>query len=129
MSASRPTVLVIDDDRDILDLIEIVLKQEGYEVQLAHNGQTALAMYAQHKAALILLDMRMPVMDGWAFEKEFRRRHDNETPIVVMSAAESAAQRAEQVGAENYLGKPFDLSELKAVVAQYVLRGDDSTAG
>jgi CheY-like chemotaxis protein len=71
---------------------------------------------------LILLDMRMPVMDGWTFASAYRAAMGPHVPIVVLSAARDAAERAAQIHAEGFLGKPFDLDDLLSMVAQYTHR-------
>jgi DNA-binding response OmpR family regulator len=65
---------------------------------------------------VILLDMKMPVMNGWRFADEFRIRHDHLTPIVVITAAEDARSRAEDIGADGWIGKPFEIEDLLRVV-------------
>jgi CheY-like chemotaxis protein len=97
-----------------------ILRGEGYEVVTAENGADALGK--ARGESLVLLDMRMPVLDGWAFAKAFRAA-GNRTPIVVMTAAENARRWAEEIQAEGYLAKPFDLDTLIAAVARYATGG------
>ena len=112
------TVLVVDDDASILDTVSSILSGEGYDVVSASTGQEALAAAARTRLVLILLDMRMPVMDGWAVARALRER-DNRAPIVVMTAAESAKRWADEVGADGYLAKPFGLDELLDTVERF----------
>ena len=77
------TVLVVDDEADIRATVSAMLEIEGYEVAEASNGADALVMLEKRRPDLILLDMRMPVLDGWGFAAELRRR-GHRTPIVVM---------------------------------------------
>lgn len=112
------TVLVVDDDTSILDTVTAILSGEGYEVVSAASGQEALAAVARKQPLVILLDMRMPVMDGWAVARALRERGIS-VPIVVMTAAESAKRWADEVGAEGYLAKPFGLDELLAAVDRF----------
>lgn len=112
------TVLVVDDDTSILDTVSAILTGEGYEVISAISGQEALAAVARRQPAVILLDMRMPVMDGWAVARALHGQGIN-VPIVVMTAAESAKRWADEVGAEGFLAKPFGLDELLAVVERF----------
>ena len=112
------TVLVVDDDASILDTVSSILSGEGYDVVSASTGQEALATVARTRLVLILLDMRMPVMDGWAVARALRER-DNKVPIVVMTAAESAKRWADEVGADGYLAKPFGLDELLDTVERF----------
>ncbi len=129
MSANNPkTVLVIDDDQDIVSLVVMVLEVEGYRVQAAADGREGLQKLRQMMPDLILLDMKMPVMDGWEFAREFRARYGSNVPIVVLTAAEDARRRAEEIGAVGWIGKPFDLDTLVAVVDRHV-RGDTQDRG
>jgi CheY-like chemotaxis protein len=119
MSRSKdedPLVLVVDDDPDLLDLVGEVLRDRGYRVALAGNGEEALECVDAEVPGLVLLDMRMPVMDGWTFAKHLRERHGRSIPIVVMTAAEDSKLRADEIGADSDLGKPFDLQQLHDVV-------------
>ena len=109
-------ILVVDDDAEIRGFLELVLEAEGYAVLVAPNGARALEVADQHPPDLILLDMRMPVMDGWAFTKAYRMQPPPHAPIVVMTAAPDAGQRAAEVQADGFVGKPFDLAELLALV-------------
>jgi CheY-like chemotaxis protein len=112
------TVLVVDDDTSILDTVSSILSGEGYDVVSAATGEEALAAVARNQPLLILLDMRMPVMDGWAVARALRKQ-GSDVPIVVMTAAESAKRWADEVGAEGYLAKPFGLDDLLAAVARF----------
>jgi CheY-like chemotaxis protein len=69
---------------------------------------------------VILLDMRMPGMNGWDFAREFRARHGRACPIVVVTAAENARARAEEIGAEGWLSKPFELEDVLATVERHL---------
>lgn len=110
---SDKSVLVIDDDEDLCDLVAAVLRDEGYEVRTAHNGAQALDDLHQHGVPdLILLDMKMPVMDGWEFARRLEGEYDHQTPVVVISAAENPGQRAADIGASGWIGKPFDIDGL-----------------
>ena len=112
------TVLVVDDDTSILDTVSSILSGEGYDVVSAASGEEALAAIARTKPLVILLDMRMPVMDGWAVARALREQ-GIKVPIVVMTAAESAKRWADEVGAEGYLAKPFGLDALLDTVERF----------
>jgi DNA-binding response OmpR family regulator len=112
------TVLVVDDDPEMLDLLSLVLQVEGYTVRTALDGEQALLAVGEAMPELILLDMKMPVMNGWEFARVFRERHDRAAPIVVVTAAHNARRTSEEIGADDYLGKPFDVAVLKAKVAR-----------
>jgi len=108
-------VLVVDDDEVILAAVAGVLGQEGYRVETATNGSEALDVVEHNHPDLVLLDMRMPVLDGWGFARALRER-DITLRIVVMTAAQDARRWAEEIGANAYLAKPFDLDDLIAIV-------------
>jgi CheY-like chemotaxis protein len=112
-------VLVVDDDPDIRDLLVLVLSDEGYEALAAPDGRAALAVAAEQAPALVLLDYNMPVCDAPAFVATYRRRPPPHAPIVVMTAAHNVERRAAEVGADAWLGKPFELGALLDVVARY----------
>jgi two-component system, chemotaxis family, chemotaxis protein CheY len=107
-------VLVVDDDPDILDALSEILEAEGYEVQRARNGREALQRLEQGHPNLILLDLMMPVMDGWEFARSLDPRA--RPPIVVLSADRNVSIKAREIGALGWLAKPFELSELLSVV-------------
>jgi CheY-like chemotaxis protein len=114
---TRPLVLVVDDDPDILDAICDILDAEGYRVSRARHGQEALEQVDSVRPDVILLDLMMPVMDGVAFAQALRQRPLlRDIPIVVISA-DGNPQRAAAVGAAGYLAKPFDIDALLAQVA------------
>ncbi len=118
MSNTHP-ILVVDDDESILDLVEMTLTDEGYSVVLARNGSEAMDQLERIIPGLILLDMRMPEMDGWEFAEAYRKARTQTAPMVVITAARDAAERAAQIKADGYVGKPFDLDDLVAVVERY----------
>jgi len=122
VAEKRGVVLVVDDDPDLLSMVELLLGAEGYRVNTARDGEEALQKVAQEMPAVILLDMKMPGMDGWAFAREFRRLFDRRAPIVVLTAAEDAQRRAEEIEAEGYLGKPFEIDDLTLIVEKYARR-------
>jgi len=109
-------VLVVDDDASIRELLSTVLEDDGYEVVPAANGEDALAVCARWRPDVIVLDLMMPVMDGWTFAKRLRERDD--IPIVVLSAANDLERHAKSVGAADVIGKPFDLDQLIPTVAR-----------
>jgi urea transport system substrate-binding protein len=112
------SVLVVDDDPDILEVLLAVIVAEGHEVSSARNGREALERVAAGMPDLILLDIKMPVMDGKEFAARFRQAYARGARIVVMTAAESAANRAREVGADDWLSKPFDLDDLVRILHQ-----------
>jgi DNA-binding response OmpR family regulator len=113
-------VLVVEDDPDLVALLEVVLQDAGYRVSTAADGFEALRRVEAEMPSLILLDMRMPRMNGWEFAEEFRARWDRSCPIVVVTAAENARLRAEEIGADGWLEKPFELEDVLRAVERYL---------
>lgn len=114
-------VLVVEDDQLLRDLIAETLGDEGYAVEEAANGEEALAQVRQRAPDLVVLDLMMPVMDGWSFARAWHAERAHATPIVVLSAAHGLAAAAEELapfGVRATLAKPFDLEVLAAVVGR-----------
>ena len=118
----RGDVLVVEDDEDLAELVEMILTDVGYEVRTAGDGAAALELVRARMPGVVLLDMRMPVMNGWEFAREFRARFGRAAPIVVVTAAENARARAEEIGAEGWLEKPFDVDDVLRMVALHLGR-------
>ncbi len=112
-------VLVVDDDQGIRELVATALSEEGYEVSGAADGAEALDRIAETQPDLILLDMRMPVMDGWEFARRYRSVPAPHAPIVIVTAALDVAKDAKEIGADGFLAKPFQLDELVALVERH----------
>jgi CheY-like chemotaxis protein len=110
-------VLIVDDEADIRATVSAMLEIEGYAVAEAANGADALVAVESDPPDLILLDMRMPVLDGWGFAAELRRRRHG-IPIVVMTAARDAARWAGEIQAAAFVAKPFGYDDLLAAVEQ-----------
>ncbi len=108
-------ILVVDDDPSLLEVVALVLSTEGYPVLTARNGAEALQQVERARPALVLLDMRMPICNGWEFAARLRER-GIALPILVMTAAQDARRWAEEIGATGYVPKPFDIGELLAAV-------------
>jgi CheY-like chemotaxis protein len=111
-----PHILIIDDDPAIRATIAEVLTDEGYRVESVINGAEGLAAIERALPALVLLDMRMPVLDGWGFARLLRER-GIVLPLVVMTAAQDAVRWSQEIGARWALAKPFDLDDVLQVVA------------
>jgi DNA-binding response OmpR family regulator len=112
-------ILVVDDEDDILNFLELVLREKGYEVVTATGGQEALTRAQLEKPHLVLLDIMMPQMDGWEVLRLLRV--DEETahiPVAMLSARTEAKDRVQglQEGAIDYICKPFSLQELLAKI-------------
>ena len=118
MPGSGRPVLVVEDDPAIRLALQLMLEDLGYPVALAGNGREALDSIGHQRPSLVLLDMRMPVLDGWGFKSELGAR-GFDPPVVVMTTREDAGRIARELGAAGSLGKPFEYDELVTVVDQY----------
>lgn len=112
------TVLVVDDEPDILLLHRLNLEAAGHRVVLAADGITALDRIADERPDAVVLDVMMPALDGWGVLERLRV-HDTPPPVLVVSAksAPTDVQRAKDLGAADYLAKPYDPEELLRRVA------------
>ncbi len=119
VTMAQPRILVVDDDTSIRSFVEMALDSVGYAVSTAGNGSEALEVTDRERPDLILLDMRMPVMDGWTFARKYRQQAGPHAPIVVITAATDAGEQAAEVEADGFLEKPFDLDDLLGLVSRY----------
>lgn len=117
----RSGLLVVDDDHDILLSLQDALEMEGYHVTTASTGREALeALEHGLRPDLILLDLMMPDVSGWAFRAWQRSRREYASiPVVVVSGQGLSARDVASLGVEAYLPKPLDLDELLATVARF----------
>jgi two-component system chemotaxis response regulator CheY len=111
-------VLVVDDDPAIRDTVRDLLEDQGIPVETATDGRDALDKVTARRPRLVLLDMRMPVMDGWGFARALGE-HRVRPPVVVMTAAADARRWAEEIGAIGVVPKPFGIEELIGAVRRY----------
>lgn len=109
-------ILLIEDDRDVRSALAVVLADEGFQVLTAPNGFDALASLEGHRPDVVILDWMMPVVDGANFVRALRTEHNLTTPVLVITAGRVSREEAVAAGADDYLQKPFDLSELIARV-------------
>ena len=100
----------------MLQLLEI----SGFPARHAEHGKAALEAVESQMPALVLLDMLMPVMDGWQCARELRARYGDSLPIVIVTAAEHVQERSKEIGANEVLPKPFELRHLLKIVERYV---------
>jgi DNA-binding response OmpR family regulator len=120
------TILVIDDEKRLVSLVESYLTQEGYRVATAYNGMQALAVAEKEKPDLIILDIMMPEMNGYEFMREHRTQHD--TPIIMLTAKVEDDDKiiGLELGADDYVVKPFKPRELMARVRNVLRRAGKS---
>lgn len=121
-------ILVVDDDKNICELLRLYLVKEGYNVTMVHDGGAALAEFDKLHPDLVLLDVMMPVMDGWEVCRKIRAK-DN-TPIIMLTAKGETYDKVLglELGADDYIVKPFAPTELVARVESVLRRAGRSTA-
>ncbi len=120
------TILVVDDERNIVDLVRLYLEKDGFAVIAAGDGEEALLLYRRHDPDLVILDLMLPRIDGLEVCREIRRRGD--TPVLMLTARgdDIDAVVGLELGADDYVSKPFNPRALVARV-QAILRRTDST--
>jgi len=118
------SVLVVEDDRNIRELLQMYLEKEGYAVTLANDGGQGLSKYRAIKPDLVLLDVMMPVMDGWAVCKTIRA--EGNTPIIMLTAKGETDDKVAGLksGADDYITKPFEMKEVLARIEAVLRRAD-----
>jgi two-component system chemotaxis response regulator CheY len=114
----HPRVLVIDDDDELAEVLRQALRESGYAVATVRHGAAALDLIAQIQPDLILLDLRMPIMDGWSFVTQYRRSGKAGGRIVLVSGHPDVRVISQTLGADAYVGKPFELTQLLSAVNQ-----------
>ncbi len=123
---SDKTILVVDDEPHIIELVKLYLKGENYNVEEAYTGTQALSKFAATKPSLVVLDLMLPEIDGWEVCRRIRR--ESEVPIVMLTARTDDIDKIVglELGADDYLAKPFNPRELVARI-KAVLRRTSST--
>jgi len=118
----KARILVIDDDPKITAMLARSLRFEGYQVETAENGEAGLTQIAEDPPQLIILDLMMPRLDGWAFCR--RLRQESPVPVLMLTARDEVGDRVRglDIGADDYLVKPFALEELLARVRALLRR-------
>jgi len=119
------TIMVVDDEKRLVSLVESYLTQEGYRVVIAYNGKEALTVAEKEKPDLIVLDVMMPEMDGYGFMRAHRAEHN--TPIILLTARVDDDEKVIglEVGADDYMTKPFRPRELVARVRAVLRRAGE----
>jgi len=119
------TIMVVDDEKRLVSLVESYLTQEGYRVVTAFNGKEALAVAQKEKPELIILDVMMPEMDGYEFMRQHRT--ENNTPIIMLTARVDDDEKVIglEIGADDYMTKPFRPRELVARVRAVLRRAGE----
>ena len=122
------TVLIVEDDRNIAELLQMYLEKEGYAVTIAGDGGQGLEKFRAIKPDLVLLDVMMPVMDGWAVCNAIRA--EAQTPIIMLTAKSETSDKVQglKAGADDYITKPFEMREVLARVEAVLRRAKGASA-
>lgn len=117
-------ILVVEDDRNISDLIRMYLVKEGFEVRIAYDGGKAVEEFEKQKLDLVLLDIMLPVLDGWGVCAKIREKA--KTPIIMLTAKGDVGDRITglEMGADDYIVKPFEMKELMARINAVLRRSE-----
>ena len=118
------SVLVVEDDRNIADLLELYLQKEGYDVAVAADGGQGLEKFRSLQPDLVLLDVMMPVMDGYALCRAIRA--ESQTPVIMLTAKTEIDDKVAGLksGADDYITKPFEMREVLARIEAVLRRAD-----
>ena len=121
-------ILVVDDNRNICELLRLYLDKEGFETVLAEDGEEALAKFEEEKPSLVLLDIMLPKLDGWQVCRELRKV--SSVPIIMLTAKGETFDKVLglELGADDYVVKPFDTKEIVARVKAVLRRVQPSAA-
>ena len=117
MSDAR-RVVVIDDDHGVREILSLALSAEGYEVESARDGAEGLAELARHPADVVIVDMRMPELDGRDFCRLYAEQTGGSGRVILMTAMPGSAATTDIAGVVEWIAKPFDLNEVLDIVAR-----------
>ena len=122
------SVLIVEDEKHIAELLQMYLEKEGYAVTVAHDGGAGLAKFRAIKPDLVLLDVMMPVMDGWSVCKAIRG--ESQTPVIMLTAKSELDDKVNglKTGADDYITKPFEMKEVLARIEAVLRRSVATTA-
>lgn len=108
---TRPRILVVDDD-GVCEVLREALSEEGYAVATVPHGAAALELVKHHEPAVIICELKMPIMDGWSFVDQYRRQARPPASVILLSALKDVEESAKRLGADGFVKKPFELSEV-----------------
>ena len=121
------TILIVEDDPNISELVQMYLEKEGYSTRVASDGRQGIDLFRQVRPDLVLLDIMLPVMDGWSVLRTIRQ--DSKAPVIMLTAKSETNDKVQGLkqGADDYLTKPFEMKELLARVEAVLRRagGED----
>ncbi len=115
-------IVVVDDEKPIADILEFNLKKEGYEVHVAYDGDDAVELIYDIQPDIVLLDIMLPGRDGMEVCREVRKKYD--MPIIMLTAKDSEIDKVLglELGADDYVTKPFSITELQARITRLIMR-------
>ena len=118
----KEKILVVDDEKNICDLLRLYLEKEGFAVVMAHNGVDAVSLFSSENPDLVLLDVMLPQLDGWQVCREIRKT--SEKPIIMLTAKDEVFDKVLglELGADDYVTKPFDTKEIIARIKAVLRR-------
>ena len=118
-------ILIVDDDKNICDLLRLYLEKDGYSVILSHDGEEAVVKFNALKPDMVLLDIMLPELDGWQVCREIRKTSD--TPIIMLTAKGETFDKilGLELGADDYVSKPFDTKEVIARIKAVLRRSHE----
>jgi DNA-binding response OmpR family regulator len=121
--------LVVEDDGNIAELLRLYLERDGFEVQCAPDGGEGVATFRAYNPDIVLLDIMLPVLDGWGVLREIRK--DSRTPVIMLTAKSETPDKVSglEMGADDYVTKPFEVKELLARIHAVMRRTEDSADG
>ncbi|MBO5050310.1 MAG: response regulator transcription factor [Oscillospiraceae bacterium] len=122
------SILIVEDDRNIRELLQLYLEKEGYAVTIAEDGGQGMTKFRAIKPDLVLLDVMMPVMDGWTVCKTIRS--ESNTPVIMLTAKGETDDKVNGLrsGADDYVTKPFEMRELIARIEAVLRRTENGVA-
>jgi len=128
--ADTKTILLVDDDRELIDGLRTLLEKQGYRVVIANDGHQAKSVIYNQKPDLVILDMMMPRMGGYPVLEHFRGKPDT-PPIIMITANEGSRHKAyaEYLGVVDYIRKPFAMERLLEAVNKAFTKSNSETAG
>ena len=120
------SVLIVEDDPNIADLLRLYLEKEGYVAAIAADGGAGVEMFRKLQPDLVLLDVMLPVLDGWGVLRTIRQ--DSKTPVIMLTAKGETDDKVSglKMGADDYITKPFEMREVLARMEAVLRRGSDS---
>ena len=120
------SVLIVEDDQNIADLLRLYLEKEGYVAAIAPDGGTGVEMFRKLQPDLVLLDVMLPVLDGWGVLRAIRQ--DSQTPVIMLTAKGELGDKVSglKMGADDYVTKPFEMKEVLARIEAVLRRGSSA---